>query len=106
MFEVNKMESKIKVVGDFDRVNEEEKEWINKKLDDFTSKFDPFFSEMHINLNCGLEKETSRGRPAYSCKINISSDHGNYHADNKDFGAEKTIVGALDKLERQIKSKI
>jgi ribosome-associated translation inhibitor RaiA len=96
------MESKIKVTGDFERVNDEEKGWINVSLDKFTEKYSPFFEEMHINLSCERTKETSRGRPSYVCKANVVSDHGKFHADNTDFGAEKTIVGTLDKIQRQI----
>ena len=99
------MESKIKVIGDFSRVNEEETEFINQRLKKFTEKYSTDFSEMHLKLDCHTHKETSRGRPAYICKLSISSDKGNFNAENQDFGAEKTIHGALNKIERQIKKK-
>ena len=100
------MQSKIKVLGDFDRVNEEERNFINGQLDKFIEKHDPDFNEMHLKLDCQEEKETSRGRASYVCKLNLASDNGKYNAENHDFGAEKTIVGALNKIERQIRKKL
>ncbi|MCK5283233.1 MAG: HPF/RaiA family ribosome-associated protein [Nanoarchaeota archaeon] len=96
------MESKINFKGDFSRVNEEELQIINEKLERFEQKHKSDFNEIHINLDCHIHKETSRGRPAYYCKMNLDSDHGRFHAEQQDFGAEKTISGALKKIDTQI----
>ena len=96
------MNNNIKFVGDFSRVNEEEREFINKKLEKFATKHSSDFSEIHLSINLKIHKETSRGRPAYYCKLNLSTDKGNFHAESQDFGAEKTISETLDKLDKQI----
>ncbi len=96
------MLSKIKCTGDFSRVLDEEKDLINEKLQKFTEKHSIDFSEMHLSLDCHIDKETSRGRTGYTVRINIDSDNGRFHADGKDFGAEKTISGVLKKLDTQI----
>ncbi|MBS3136720.1 HPF/RaiA family ribosome-associated protein [Candidatus Woesearchaeota archaeon] len=99
------MLNKIKCVGDFSRINDEEKEVINKKLSKFCEKHSIDFSEIYINLDCHIHKETSRGRTSYYVKLNVDSDNGRFHAENQDFGAEKTISGALKKLDSQIMKK-
>ena len=99
------MESKIKFVGDFSRVSDEEKGFINEKIEKFEEKHQADFSEMHIKLDCRLNKETSRGRSAHSCKISISSDHGLFNAEDKEFSAVKAISACLEKIEKQIVKK-
>lgn len=99
------MPSKIKFLGDFSRINDEEMGFVNKKLKNFTDKYESNFSEMYIKLDCHVHRETSRGRPAYYCKVGLTSDKGKFNAEQQDFGAEKTISGALDKIERQIHKK-
>jgi ribosome-associated translation inhibitor RaiA len=96
------MESKINFTGDFSRVNDEEKAFINERLQKFIDRYDLTFNEIVIKLDCRLHKESSRGRKAHYCRINIFSDKGKFHADNQDFGAENAITGALGKIERQI----
>ena len=96
------MDSKINFVGDFSRVNDEERGFINERLRKFLDKHQIDFNEIEIKLDCHLHKETSRGRKAHYCKMHIFSDKGNFHADNQDFGAENAITGALSKIERQI----
>lgn len=100
------MESKIKFVGDFSRVSEEEKGFINERLEKFREKHENDFSEMHIKLDCQLEKEKSRGRTAHLCKISISTDHGLFNAEDKEFSAEKAIFACLNKVEKQITKKL
>lgn len=96
------MESSIQFVGDFSRVDGEEKDFINKRLDRFQKKFTPLFKEMLIKIDCHIHKETSRGRPAYYTKIHVFTDHGNFNAEQQAFGAEKAISLTLDKIEKQV----
>jgi len=91
-----------KIRGDYSRVNEEEREFINKKLKKFSDKHEVDFDEMYVKLDCHMDKETSRGRIAYTCKVSVDTDHGRFNAHAHDFGAEKTISGALSKVDRQI----
>lgn len=100
------MESKIKVMGDFTRVNEEERNFINKKLELFEAKYSPIFSEMLIKMDCQLHKETSRGRFAHFCKVTVSTDHGQFISEDQEFSAEKTISACLSKIEKQISKAI
>ncbi len=100
------MESKIKFVGDFSRVSEEEKGFINERLEKFKEKHKNEFSEMHIKIDCHLDKETSRGRSAHSCKISISTDHGLFNAEDHQFSAEKAISACLNKINKQIIKKM
>ncbi len=100
------MQSKIKAIGEFDRLDDAEKDMINERLAKFEEKHEGDFSEMHLKLDCHRQKEKTRGRSAYICKLNIDSDNGRYHANNQDFGAEQTVIGALDKIERQMQKKI
>jgi|SRR3989338_6223449 len=99
------MLAKMMTKGDFSRVNDEEKEIINKKLEKFLEAHSFGVSEMRISLDCHLHKETSRGRPAYYVKINIDSDKGRFHAEHQDYGVEKTISATLKKIDVQIKKK-
>jgi ribosome-associated translation inhibitor RaiA len=96
------MISNIKFLGDYSRVDEEEKNFINKRLEKFTGKYEKVFKEMEIKLDCHMHKETNRGRPAYFCNLTVFTDHGRFHADNQEFSAEKAVYGSLDKIERQI----
>ena len=96
------MESKIKFVGDFSRVSEDEKRFINERIEKFEEKHENDFSEMHIKLDCQLSKETSRGRSAHFCKISISSDQGLFNAEDKEFSAEKAISACLNKIDKQM----
>ena len=96
------MDSKISFTGDFSRVNEEEREFLNKDLEKFTERHEQDFNEMHLKIDCKMHKETSRGRPSYFIKLTLVSDRGRFHSENQDFGAEKTLVGALRKLDVQI----
>ena len=96
------MASKIKSMGDFSRVNEEERNFINQRLDRFEKKYQPIFSEMLIKMDCKLHKKTSRGRFAHFCKVTISTDHGIFNAESQEFSAEKTIADCLEKIEKQI----
>lgn len=100
------MESKIKVMGDFTRVNEEERAFINQRIEKFEKKYAPIFSEMLIKLDLHLHKESSRGRFAHFCNATISTDHGVFHAEGQEFSAEKTISLCLDKVEKQIEKAI
>ena len=94
---------KEKIMGEFGRVNEEEKDFINKELARFEKTFGEIFNEMMVKIDCHEEKKTSRGRKEYTCRINVSTDKGSFHADSAGFGAEKTIVTALNKVEKQIR---
>ncbi|MBR9698936.1 hypothetical protein GOV09_00565 [Candidatus Woesearchaeota archaeon] len=99
------MEDKIKVTGDYSRINDEEKKFFNRRIDKFIEKHDNDFSEMLINLDCHTHKETSRGRPSYHCKLTVHTDQGKFHADSHDFGGEKSLSGALAKVEKQMQKK-
>lgn len=96
------MDSKINFTGDLSRVNEEEKDFINKDLERFCSRHEADFTEMLLKLDFHIHKETSRGRPAYYVNITLTSDRGKFHAENQDFGAEKAVAAALRKLDKQI----
>jgi ribosome-associated translation inhibitor RaiA len=96
------MESKIKFMGDFSRVNEEERNFINKRIEKFEQKYQPLFSEMLIKMDCHLHKETSRGRFAHYCRITVATDQGKFTANDQEFSAEQTISRCLDKIEKQI----
>ena len=96
------MEANINFVGDFSRINDEERGFINKRLEKFKERHEQDFREMLIHLDMHLHSETSRGRPAYYSKLTVHTDRGKFHAEHQDFGGEKSLYGALDKVERQI----
>lgn len=97
------MTAKIKFNGDFKQIDDSEKEFIDGKIDKFVSKHSSSFSDIHIKLDCHVHKEKSKGKHAFACKIRTSSGEGDFNSENQDFGAGKSVVGALDKIERQIK---
>lgn len=96
------MEANIQFVGDFSRVNEEERIFINKRLDKFQKKYPPMFKEMLIKIDGHIHKETSRGRFAIYTKVHVFTDNGNFNAEDQEFSAEKSIGLSLDKIEKQM----
>jgi ribosomal subunit interface protein len=100
------MAAKINYVGDFTRVTEEEKGFINKRLQRFEEKFEGMFSEMLIKIDSHIHKETSRGRQAYFVKLHVFTDKGKFNAEDQEFSAEKAIGLSLDKIEKQIEKEI
>ena len=92
----------IRFRGDLSRVNDEEKEYLNRRLEKFIERHGKFFTEMLINVTLDLHRETSRGRALHHVKLFVETDKGKFHADSQDFGAEKSLHSAIQKVERQM----
>jgi ribosome-associated translation inhibitor RaiA len=92
----------LQYVGDFSRVSDEEKAFINKRLDKFDKKYSPLFTEILMKIDLHIHKETSRGRSAYYTKIHVFTDKGNFNAEGQEFSAEKSIYQNLARIEKQM----
>ncbi|MDO8480919.1 MAG: hypothetical protein Q7S65_03820 [Nanoarchaeota archaeon] len=96
------MTNTIRFMGDMSRINEEEKGFINSRLEKFVDQHGARFTEMLVNIDIDLHKETSRGRAMHHIKLFVETDKGKFHSDGMEFGAEKSLHSAIEKVERQM----
>ncbi len=97
--------SEVLMKGDYSGLHGEEKEFVMKKMKKFSEKYETNLSNVHIKLDCEKHRESHKGKKSFQCKIAADIKEGMFNADNTDFGEAKAIVGALEKIDRQIATK-
>jgi ribosome-associated translation inhibitor RaiA len=96
---------KVKVRGDLNNIDDDQKEIVNKKIERFIQKHGGTLSELYLKMDCSELAKTSRIKSPYICKVQAQTEEGMFNAINKDIGPTKSLFGAFQKIERQIRSK-
>ncbi len=79
---------------------------LNNELDSFRQRHGEKFRNAYMGLDLKKTGIKVRGVEEYSCKINMVTDKGNFHATSKGIGVIKAVHDALKGLETQIERKI
>lgn len=89
--------------------NDHLSEMVTKKLDDnlksFTSRVSGSISNIYLGLDLKKNSIRVKGIPQYECKINLTTDQGNFYATEISIGAVGAVNGCLSNLETQIEKK-
>ncbi|MBW2983952.1 CBS domain-containing protein [Candidatus Woesearchaeota archaeon] len=96
----------IQVAGELGALDSFDKESVSNDLQAFVNQYDPKFNEGHLYVYIQLQREKTRNKRQFYCKVNFTTDKGRFHSGEKGWGVEQALSKSLREIERQIEKKL
>ena len=93
--------AKVKVTGELSKIDEEQRDYVNKQIDKFVNKNESELAEVYLKMDCNAQKSRSRNS-SYICKVQATTVNGMFNSVNTEFGLERSLHGAINKIQKQI----
>lgn len=95
----------IQVAGELGELDSLEKQTVSNDLQSFVNQYDPKFNEGHLYVYIQLQREKTRNKRQFYCKVNFTTDKGRFHSGERGWGVQQALTKSLRELERQVEKK-